>query len=230
MNNIEEGKKKNCPFCAELIMADAIKCKHCGEWLRDDAIEVQVKSHGATEQYSNGQQTWQLILLSLLSFGLYEVYWFFRTWRQLKDTKNLDISPGWRTLGLLVPVLNIVLAYKLFRDIKNYAQDLGCNTYSSPGWIVFGYSISNAASLKILMKADNLADPGHRLIIFMVSEIFSLLAILLLVKIQNTLNAYWAGVQSGLIIRPKLTKGEILLLVLGGLFWFFCMIGTVLPD
>jgi hypothetical protein len=30
---------KNCPFCAEEIKPDAIKCKHCGEWLQDQSIE-----------------------------------------------------------------------------------------------------------------------------------------------------------------------------------------------
>jgi hypothetical protein len=43
-NNIStEVKMKKCPFCAELVQADAIKCKHCGEALVTPVVPVVVE-------------------------------------------------------------------------------------------------------------------------------------------------------------------------------------------
>lgn len=37
----EGGPKKRCPACAELIKADAVVCKHCGQKLRKRTVKVK---------------------------------------------------------------------------------------------------------------------------------------------------------------------------------------------
>ena len=38
--NMRENTKK-CPYCAEEILAEAIKCKHCGEYLSKPASKIE---------------------------------------------------------------------------------------------------------------------------------------------------------------------------------------------
>lgn len=37
-NAVASGDQKKCPFCAELIKREAIKCRHCGSDLSSDSI------------------------------------------------------------------------------------------------------------------------------------------------------------------------------------------------
>lgn len=215
-----EPLTKKCTFCAEEILADALKCKHCGEWSVKQLTEAQ-KIQSIVQQYSNAQAPWRLVLLSILTFGFYEIYWFYRNWEHIKIHKNLDISPDWRTVGLFVPIYNIVLIYRQFRDIRNLAIETGCKTYSSPGWITFGYIYLSTVTGYAYLEGD--------LILPLVT---SLLAVWLLVVIQRTLNDYWEKEQPRLEMRTKFSNGEIVLLVIGGIFWILSIytIGTFIPE
>ena len=239
---------KKCPYCAEQILTDAVKCKHCGEWLTSQsvahpaepvvpssspgdasaAVAVGPARHpGATEapwlgrlagsqqvgaviQYSNSQPTKHLVALSVATFGLYQIYWLYRNWKQLNTSLALGISAGWRTAGLLVPILNIWLVYDQFRTIARAAARQGCKGFS-PGWVLVFY-----LSLGLLWRL-----PG----------LFSFLSVASvgpLVIVQDTLNCYWKKTQPGLPQRMHLTSREVGIVAVGGIVWILAITAVVM--
>ena len=54
----------------------------------------------------------KLILMSIVSIGLYEVYWLYKNWRFIKERDEPDILPFWRG------IFGIFFCYSLFKRIK----------------------------------------------------------------------------------------------------------------
>ncbi|GHB52831.1 hypothetical protein [Mongoliitalea lutea] len=63
---MEENQKK-CPFCAELINRDAIKCKHCGEFL-DSSLRQARKTESQVFINATQERKWSPGVAALLSF------------------------------------------------------------------------------------------------------------------------------------------------------------------
>ena len=55
---------KKCPFCAEEIQDEAIKCKHCGEFLIDAELKRLRKDAGVKWYYRTST-----VVISVLCFG-----------------------------------------------------------------------------------------------------------------------------------------------------------------
>src|SRR5574341_995101 len=197
MNQEDNPATKKCPFCAEEISYEALKCKHCGEWLNRPPV---------SQQYSNVQPVWHFVILFIFSFGLYSVYWFYKNWKFLKEHSKLDISPFWRA------IFQGIFAYSLFKKILVLAKEKGYTENYSPGFLTILYII-----ISLLWR---LPDP------YWLISYFSFVPLL---SIVNAINYYWKREQPELEIRKNFSSGDIVLLVIGGIFWIFVLIGIFVP-
>jgi hypothetical protein len=208
-------KTKKCPYCAEEIFAEATKCKYCGEWL-------------IKPRFSNVQAPWRLVILSFMTFNIYQLYWFYRNWRDLKNHKKLeDYSPILYTIFLFVPILNIYFIYSQFKDIQEFAKQSGCKTYASPGWLTFFFVFLKFIEFVFLRVVEASTNPIKYLIVF-ISLLLSTTGVLVIV--QNTLNNFWKKEQPELEIRQEFTKKEIVCLIIGGIWWVLFLISIFIPE
>lgn len=69
---------------------------------------------------------WQVIIFSIISYGVWTLYWFYCTRKQvsgLVETNRDD--PGIQTFGWLVPIWQVWVVRDMWRDIDGVAQKAG---------------------------------------------------------------------------------------------------------
>lgn len=167
---------------------------------------------------SKAQPLWHVIVLNILTMSAYTIIWFWKTWRDLAEHANSidmdvpadpvvmklrNVSPVLRTLGALVPVLQLFLTSLLFTRVAQL--------YPRKTSIVHKYPMAIGILMTLFMFAclSLYRLPGPFMLLF-------LLAVAPFVLAQSWLNAYWKTQEPpNTLVRQAFSSGELASLILG---------------
>ena len=188
-----------CEKCGTELSENAKFCISCGKVVSNVAEEQTLAK---TEYFSVSSA--RLITLSILTFNLYELYWFYKNWHAVKDAQSADISPFWRA------IFSIFFCHDFFKRALRSANEHGydSNAYS-PGWLAGAYVILLFIG-NVLGRID-IAD-GAYLFWFLVVLILTPLPLL---PVQRAINYNNARIKVKEREAGTFTTGEVILIIIG---------------
>lgn len=157
-------------------------------------------------RYSNRVSVWKFIFFSIISFGIYEIVWFYRNWKFFKRKERSDIHPFWRAF------FAVFFLYQMSKKILELARNQNRRIDFSPGLVTVGWIV-----IYFLFR---LPDPYNWL---------SALTFLPLLKPLKAMNSYWEQVErrENLPQRP-MSWWKIVLIILGTLYLSLALAGEFL--
>ena len=144
----------------------------------------------------------KLIIMSVVTAGIYQFYWFYKNWSLIKVNKIRDIRPFWRTL------IVVIFCYPCFKEIRLTAENLKLERSFAAGWLTVGWIIF--ASL------NGSPDPYW---------IMSFIAVFFLVPVQSAANEINEMLVPGYDKNERFTAWNITAIVIGGVYIFLALLG-----
>jgi hypothetical protein len=149
----------------------------------------------------------KLVIMSTVTFGIYEIYWFYKNWKLIKQRTESDIMPFWRAL------FGVFFCYSCFKEIKEVSKTQGVVFPSSPGLL--------ATVWIVLTIASRLPDPYW---------LVCLVAPLVLIPIQKVVNNLNAVVAPSHNPNVRFSAWNIVGIVFGMIWLILVFISTFFPQ
>jgi len=217
---------KICPFCQKEVKENAFKCKYCGGWFTDDAAVKQKEIDKEEQEKKLFQQgkdktgetlgehtecfsvsTQKLVVMWVLTMGLYEIYWFYRNWRAIKIQEDKKLSPFWRA------ILSVFYCYSLFKRIIRSANEKGHKSKNTPGALTLAY-------IFFIIISSKAPSPYH---------LIGNLTIIPIFYVNNAIRFNNLSINPQYQERQRLTMGEVWFIIFGILFWFVTIADLLTP-
>lgn len=205
-----------CPDCGRSIPAAAPACSHCG---RPTGGRVTTATAPKTQSYSAPAAAYagpvgaslpyfevalaKFVVMSIVTFGLYDLYWMYQQWKRLKIRTMDDLSPFWRTF--FAPLWGFLL----FWNIRGDAIKQGVSINWGSGSLGLAYLVLN-----VLWR---LPDPWW---------LISLLSFVPIIPPVRAITAMHDRLAEDRDRNARLSAANIAGAVFGGILLFLAVIGT----
>lgn len=216
---------KQCPYCQKEVHEDDVKCKHCNAWFENDAGEKQKEiNQDRMVQQAMGQAEndkigainepvrfyavtkTKFIVMALMTFGFFELVWFYKNYKALKLHNNTNISPFFRAWFC------IFFSYTLFRSIHLSLMHFG-KTFAKKS------AYMPAIFYAVLALTHKLPDPLW---------LISLLTFLVILPFLEAINENNKNIDPDHVPDGTFRWKDWLGIVIGVLWWGFVVLGMVM--
>lgn len=170
----------------------------------------------------------RLLLLTVLSNGIYLYYWFWVTWRQYRNHTGERVFPGWHTLALGVPIYGLFHVHEhmtAYNRLMPGSGTTGINAMLSVALMLVSMVLSICAaalSISSAFQAVLILETGpsavqSTLMKFAFDGLNIILAAGLLTYAQRRINACWENLPQVQVSSARLGWGEFVCVIIGGL-------------
>ena len=83
----------------------------------------------------------KLIVMSICTIGIYEIYWFYKNWKLIRERTGQKIRPFWRA------VFSPIWAYSCFKEIKARAGECKIQESLPIGLLAIAYFTVSVTSM-----------------------------------------------------------------------------------
>lgn len=210
-----------CNKCGKNNPINSKFCKNCGFKFEASSLVKKVNKpimHSSTaghfsqktEPYPYVISLWKLFILSVVTFGLYDVYWFYRQWKSFYAVKNQ--KHGWLYI-FFVSFFAGISSFSLFKIIANEVKNVDQNRSLRATGLSILFIIIN-----VLYK---LPSPYWLL---------SSLSVLALLPVQNTINYYWRKKYGERLTGSGFGVGNFIVAFIGIIFFILALFGTLISN
>jgi hypothetical protein len=213
---------KQCAACGEMSPPGIKFCSSCGaSEFKDIPPNLAARLADRTEIPASDAvriALGRVILVSVLSGGLYLLYWSYLTWKQLASEATEKHYPVWHAITLLVPIYGLFRMHRHVTVIQGLAANAGLATSLSPVVAVVLWIVSNVLSWSSLKITEPVA-------LIAVGLLTTALTTALIVMAQEGLNGYWGKVKGASLQDTPIGVGEVIFVLLGLALWSALLFG-----